>query len=372
MNTRRYFHTFDALRFLAFFCVFISHTPLFDFPFLNLFSKSGGIGVSFFFVLSGFLITYILLYEKENEGLVNLKKFFVRRILRIWPLFYAMILFAFATPHILNYLQLPSSSEGYQPDWLLSCLFLENYKMMFTDGFPNVSPLAVMWTLCIEEHFYILWGIAFYYTPTPKVPLLILLTILLANVSRVVYSAASLEFIDLFTNLDYFAYGAIPAYCLIKKDDLMKKVSAIPAYCIYLVCLITIGYVFVSPNINFPFQKFADPFIFGSLFSALIFLILSGNNLNIKSTNIFARLGIYTYGLYLFHTICINLVMQLFGMFDMNMGNIINNVYSGLISLCLSILLSIISFHLYEMKFIKFKKHLNKTPLIKQEYIEPL
>ena len=84
LNTsRRYFHTFDALRFFSFLLVFFQHLPGSGFRIVDFFQKSGEVGVSFFFVLSGFLITYILLYEKTTKEKIKLKNFFIRRILRI-------------------------------------------------------------------------------------------------------------------------------------------------------------------------------------------------------------------------------------------------------------------------------------------------
>ena len=101
---RVHFHTFDSLRFLSFLLVFLHHSPVSKGSFLHYFAKEGGIGVSFFFVLSGFLITYILIVEKINaHGKIDLKKFFVRRILRIWPLYYAMVIFAMFTPFVLDF-----------------------------------------------------------------------------------------------------------------------------------------------------------------------------------------------------------------------------------------------------------------------------
>jgi peptidoglycan/LPS O-acetylase OafA/YrhL len=120
MSNRRHFHTFDALRFFAFLKVFLLHLPITAFPLFNYLKGGGGIGVSFFFVLSGFLITYIILEEKSQTGRVNLKNFFIRRILRIWPLFYLMILIAFLTPYLISLAGLSSSPEGYQPNWLMS------------------------------------------------------------------------------------------------------------------------------------------------------------------------------------------------------------------------------------------------------------
>lgn len=91
---RRHFHTIDALRFFALPKVFLLHLPVTAFPIFNFFREGGGTGVIFFFVLSGFLITYILLSEKKQLGSINLKRFYIRRILRIWPLYYLMVGFA--------------------------------------------------------------------------------------------------------------------------------------------------------------------------------------------------------------------------------------------------------------------------------------
>lgn len=184
---RRHFHSFDAFRFIAFFLVFCQHLPIPESSIFYFFSKSGGVGVSFFFVLSGFLITYILLHEKVNTGRVFLKKFFVRRVLRIWPLFYAMILFAFITPLLLAKFNIAYTNEGYEPNWLCSVLFLENYKMMFTNSFPNVSPLRVMWSLCVEEHFYIVWGIFVSILSLQNILKLIWASILFALTCKIIY-----------------------------------------------------------------------------------------------------------------------------------------------------------------------------------------
>ncbi len=97
-----YFENLDALRFLAFFLVFLRHgfgdlarrvdagsycgSLIKD----GLFN-SGDVGVAFFFVLSGFLITYLILKEIETRGCLDARAFYIRRCLRIWPLYYAVV-----------------------------------------------------------------------------------------------------------------------------------------------------------------------------------------------------------------------------------------------------------------------------------------
>ena len=358
MNKRRYFHTFDALRFFAFFLVFLTHAPVKSIPFLNHFSRSGGIGVQFFFVLSGFLISYIILYEKQQTGHLNLKKFFVRRILRIWPLFYAMIAFAFVTPYILHFLGLSYSNEGYAPNWLASCLFLENYMMLIHDTFPNVSPLVVMWSLCIEEHFYLLWGVLFYFISIKRVPLFILTSMLVANISRLYYFSSDIDFADLFSNLDFFAFGAIPAYCIITKSSIFERLNHFHVIAKYLFAALTIVLVFSSPYFNFPYHTLVEPVIFGSLFMGLVFFTLPDKNrLYINDQNLLSKAGIYTYGLYLYHTIVINLLKQLTNVFQIDMSQSIHALLVSVLALILTLGISIISYHLFEYPFLKMKKY---------------
>jgi hypothetical protein len=89
----RHFHTFDALRFFAFLKVFFFHIPATSFGVFGYFMSGGSLAVRFFFVLSGFLITYLILVEKEWTGRLNFKYFMLRRVLRIWPLYYLIIAF---------------------------------------------------------------------------------------------------------------------------------------------------------------------------------------------------------------------------------------------------------------------------------------
>lgn len=113
----------------------------------------GDLGVTGFFVLSGFLITWLLLQEHERTGGVSLRKFYMRRSLRIFPAYFAFILLTLGA----------DMAMGYGSDWgvgeVISALtYTVNYANAFTD---HGHPTAHAWSLAIEEQFYLLWPAAF-------------------------------------------------------------------------------------------------------------------------------------------------------------------------------------------------------------------
>ena len=348
---RIYFHTFDSLRFLSFLLVFLHHSPVPSNSWLHYFSTEGGIGVSFFFVLSGFLITYILLLEKINhQGKIPLKKFFKRRILRIWPLYYAMVIFAMVTPFILDLLNLPHSDEGYQPNWFLTLTFLENYKGMFEHQLPNVSPLTVIWSLCIEEHFYMVWGLVFYFISLKNIPKLLAGCIVFSSIMQTVYEKYGINTADLSTNIHYFAFGAIPAYLFVFRNDFIEKLGSIPAVYKYMYAVLVLAFIVTVANTTVIYDPRMVSLLLSILFSGLILFTLSKRNaFKISDKSILAWLGKYTYGLYLFHTICIMLFAKIGGFLGLNWMMIM------LLSFISSVLFSVLSYHFFEKQFLKFK-----------------
>ncbi|MEZ5015750.1 MAG: acyltransferase [Flavipsychrobacter sp.] len=360
VSGRRHFYTFDALRFFAFFKVFLLHLPIVAFPWFNYLKAGGGIGVQFFFVLSGFLISYIILEEQKRTGTLHLKNFFVRRVLRIWPLYYLMVLVAYITPYILNnVLHLSSSSTGYEPQLWVSLTFLENYKMMITGTHANASPLSVMWSLCIEEHFYIIWGLALYFLKLKGAMRLIVVSLLVGVLSRVVYVWLGIPTSDVFTNIDLFALGALPAYYLIKYperteafvDKISRKVKLLYVFSLLIIVTICSQY-----NEDKDFILLTS--LLGVLFAGLILLTLGKKNaLRVSDKTVLSKLGIYTYGLYLYHTLVINLLLQIFKKYDWGLEQSTTAVVFVVLALLLTIVISMLSYHLFEKQFLKLKKY---------------
>jgi peptidoglycan/LPS O-acetylase OafA/YrhL len=161
--TGRFYHPeLDALRFFAFFLVFLHHSLPHDPSFytkmgvssflasaLAALGNTGAFGVNLFFVLSSYLITELLIRERERFGHVDLRAFYIRRILRIWPLYFAFIAFAWALQWYL-----PSQHIGWRAG-LAFTLLSGNWWVVFV-GFPS-SIIFPLWSVSIEEQFYIFW-----------------------------------------------------------------------------------------------------------------------------------------------------------------------------------------------------------------------
>ena len=116
---------------------------------------SGGniVGVQLFFVLSGFLITSLLLAERARTGAISLRLFYVRRALRLLPAFYAMVLVYLLLVAVLgDRLQEPGTAAGSVG---LASLYTFNFASAF--GVRPAAELGPLWTLSVEEQFYLVW-----------------------------------------------------------------------------------------------------------------------------------------------------------------------------------------------------------------------
>lgn len=140
----KYFGSLDAVRAVAVVAVLWHHTviPNESIPL----SGRGFLGVDMFFALSGFLITTILLREQEAAGDISLRRFYARRSLRIFPLYYAIVFGCLALALFSNSPQL-NAIEDSAPQLIF----------YLTNWFPTISLLAVSWSLATEEQFYLVW-----------------------------------------------------------------------------------------------------------------------------------------------------------------------------------------------------------------------
>lgn len=348
------FHSFNALRFFSFLIVFLNHsTAKGDF-----FHLKGILGVYFFFVLSGFLITYIVVREKKETGTINLKRFFIRRILRIWPMYFLILLFTLCSAFLIAQLQLPSSDKGYQPNWWVSFAFLENYRIMYFSDFGNVSPLPVLWSVCIEEHFYIVWGLLLYFLPLKRILPAVITLLLCSQIARYLYWNNGIWFYDLVSNFDFFMWGALLAWLMVfypKKWN--EGMRSIPVVLKSALLLLTVVALFATNYINYAYQPLVEPVAFGLLFMGVLVVFLpQETTFRIAETNVFSKWGLYTYSLYLNHVIVINLVLRVFEKMKFQPNE--NKITMMATAFVLTLLVSALTYRWIEKPFLNRKNYI--------------
>jgi len=153
----------DALRFAAFLGVFLYHAMPHDAsayeraglfaPWIAAVFRSGSFGVDLFFALSAYLITSLLLREKEIRGSLDVKSFYLRRILRIWPLYFGFLALAISLKWF------GFRSQNLTAPYIAGYAALAGNWVYVAFGLPN-SVAVPLWSVSIEEQFYLLWPLA--------------------------------------------------------------------------------------------------------------------------------------------------------------------------------------------------------------------
>ena len=143
-HARRFFGSLDSIRAVAIVGVVWHHTskPIGGIPI----TERGYLGVDLFFVLSGFLIVTLLLREKDRDETINLRSFYTRRALRIFPLFYITLGGLWVVSNFFT----GESIAAFRDEWFIHATYTSNL-------FETSSLLAISWSLSTEEQFYLIW-----------------------------------------------------------------------------------------------------------------------------------------------------------------------------------------------------------------------
>ena len=205
----------DALRALAIAMVICSHLGMcFKGILLGVFN--GHLGVTLFFTISGFLITLLLLREHDRTGKISLKDFYYRRVLRIFPAYYAYLLIGLG----LSFAGLLSISTGY---WVSAF----TYMMCYMPKLYQAWQIGHFWSLAVEEHFYLLWPLILVAFAPVRAWKCILLYVLCIPIIRYAAWALHLEWLDIqfcsITQMSSIAMGCLLAF--IVRGDVLGKVG---------------------------------------------------------------------------------------------------------------------------------------------------
>ena len=358
---RVYFPNLDGLRFIAALLVIIHHVEqlksIYGMPnhwnsaFVQIIGEQG---VVLFFVLSGFLITYLLLEEEKTTSTINVRNFYLRRVLRIWPLYFFIVLVSLLILPKIPMFVLPDFDNEYVYRHLLKKILL------FLFFLPNlVSPLAGIvpyasqtWSIGTEEQFYLAWPVVMKYIKKNRITLMLLIIFGYIFVARALYSSRT-DFLPfkgyintfwLVFNIDCMAIGGFFAILLHSKHKVLKYFNNNFVFYASLVIL----YYMMSKGILI---KHLYKESYALFFGILILNFASNPNIHINLEMGFLKyLGKISYGLYMYHPIGIVLALTLVRSIGISTDYVIYPL-----SLALAIGMAALSYKYFESFFLKIK-----------------
>jgi peptidoglycan/LPS O-acetylase OafA/YrhL len=361
----KYIKGLDTLRAFAVFFVLIEHKGIwFDDTVPNgrfikeVLIPDGAFGVNLFFVLSGFLITTILLDQRkqDNNGPFSIvRSFFARRALRIFPIYFLLLLFLY----VINY-------PGFTENIIYHLTYTTNILCYSTNQWNSFSHV---WTLCIEEQFYLLWPWLIIFVPEKHLRHVFLLSILIGVTSTWYCMALKGHMAPLLVSncFDSFGIGGLFAYSLIHEESRkqfqqwLKWLGRI-AICAYLYW--KLGAFFHIATHGIVFSKTVNSVLSVRLISAVVNAKPSAFHRYFLENSFFTFVGKISYGIYLYHYVYNGLVYY-------QLNDYLNRITAGYASLnhlvrdqhfyywlhvALVIALSACSYYVVERPFLRLKR----------------
>lgn len=350
---KNYFDNLDGLRFIAFLGIFIQHginLKNLDLTsginqFINILIKPAYLGVPFFFCMSGFLITYLILIEYKKHSKINIKNFYIRRILRIWPLYYFVVIFGFFVfPYIREvFLNQPNVENASLIKYLL---FLSNFDQI-EKGLPFGIGLGPTWSLSVEEQFYLVWPIILTLTPR-KFYIAILFVILLISQMSMFY-VDSTHTLFCMTDLALGGILAVASFDEYKIFESLKKLSKSMIFLIYVLG-ISSCYIFVTYKIG------------GQLVSLFMLFVIfeqcfaENSIVKMGTFKKMSYLGTLSYSFYLLHSIAIFIMYSISSKILHIEPSFLNNIiFMPVCSFILTLIFGYFSYNYFEKPFLNLK-----------------
>lgn len=367
-----YFKNFNSLRFYAFLLVFIGHVfggfSNVSIPWVdkfNLYFDLAYYGVIFFFILSGFLITSILLKEKDDNKNINIKNFYLKRVRRIWPVYFIVLFIGFiGIPiiiHILNKYGINIESiSGNNISALLWFLFFgANFYII---KHSLITPIVwVLWSIAIEEQFYLIWPWFIKYFKKMSLIVLVLLSLFLLSMIFRYYNYGSLsEHLNTLSCIGSLSMGALGAYLLnYNKKILAFFVNLNKRFSIFIYLSIVILFTLIcfknELNLLNPFSMSIIYCLLTIFF--LLFLLEQGIAktplISFGKNRIIDYLGKISYGLYAYHIISLTVIITIMKLLNIVINkNVLIYILSVSFTFLLTVLLSYLSYKYIESKFL--------------------
>lgn len=340
----RHFGDLDGLRFICIAAVIWHHAPIWTGLSSNAsgLASRGHVGVDFFFVLSGFLITTLLLREESIKGRFSLRGFYWRRALRIIPIYYLVVSVAALYAIVLKGQTAQAALLPYY------YLFLSNFLTV-----PHIAMLDPTWSLAVEEQYYLVWPLLLLILPRRWI-IPVLLVLIALNIAGALGAFAGLPPIQ----TTYLRLGLSgPTYAPILMGSLVAVLMHRPhgfsaiwrlagfrmaplAWFAVIVAILAIpGHLQGWPNLA----------LHTAMCLALASLVVREGNVMSPLLRLrpVARIGQISYGIYLYHLFALVLVSEVFGAVGLN------SPWGVLVTyFALSILIAEISFRTFESWFL--------------------
>ncbi|MEL6681411.1 MAG: acyltransferase [Pseudomonadota bacterium] len=345
----RHFGSLNGLRFFCIAAVLWHHGPVWtgmdDAPRIL---TRGFVGVDFFFVLSGFLITTLLLREASQHGRFSLKGFYWRRFLRIIPVYFLVVTVVAA------YFIGVKGETQYLQQLPFYYLFMANF---LTSDIPLLSP---MWSLAVEEQYYLIWPLLLMLLPgrwlVPVLSILILLNVIavtgwLTPLGITAIEAGPLRFAMFNTTYAPILIGSLVAILLHRASsfDALAQLLGNPISCLA-------SFLFVLALLQWlpaDLRGWPNLVLHLAMAAALISIVIREDNVlqPIMAFSPFARIGEISYGVYLYHLIGLHIANTVLGRFGFgDSGWIVLGIYCAI-----SVIISEISFRTFEQYFLNLK-----------------
>ncbi len=343
MRERFYRPELDALRFFAFICVFCHHIWI-----RFTLRQAAAFGVCVFFLLSAYLIVSLLLRELDTTGTINIKSFAVRRILRIWPLYFLVLGLCFALGRLAPSVRVPGLALA-----AFSLLAGNVYEGHF-GWLPG--PVSPLWSLSVEEQFYLVIPTLARFGGKRALYAVSLLTIVVSYIAlaRLAANGALPEqqmWASSFVQFQFFAVGALIALGLHRKEFKLQLYLRVPLFLGGLILWVVAVH---SCGVNNSLLVVTTRILLGyvMVLSGTVGIFLSILNTKVKTPKFLVYLGRISYGLYLFHMFWIWLLTEQKGVPILRY-----HPYRGyVVAFVLTVVSASVSYHFFERPILKFKE----------------
>lgn len=359
--SQRKIPSLDGLRAVSVLLVILHHTGM---PY-----APHGRGVLTFFVLSGFLITWLMLGESERRGEISIRNFYVRRVLRIFPAFYVYMAIVIAMQVLAR--RMPPLPVVF--DYLSSIAYVANYRLALTHR-HNVF-ITHTWALSIEEQFYLIWPwvLVAFHRDVRKLAYGLLAAIAFVDIYRVVlleqFHVGNAWLNQTFdSRVDHLLVGCLLAVLL--KQGILTRFWQVLTSSVW-VSIVPLALTVASIALAFRHEllyKIGIGFVVDPLLTAILLVqvIAFGDSwlwgwLNWRPIS---YLGQISYGMFLYHMLSYKLVMEVFGS-DPPLWIRIPAVTA------VAALFGAASFHLVEKKFLRLKTKFGDSPSRRRTLISP-